>query len=250
MCFCRAGAEAQGTYPQEQDTVKADATVRALEQHRAQGLVINITRYNEAIVANWRANRADVCLELYRQLLKDGVLPNKWTFNAVAGACARRGLAQEVCASLHLDQRHLALPGTFSSSTALSANHVPALFPTHLLLLLHLLLHLLLRLPFARRAQSSLLHSLEQGPFPAAVLLECFLLLECRPGRLHPVRGSGVTARAHMPHPQVHALAHAQARAHAQAHKRTRTPCLLPCIHSYLILRWFKDVCVGLVSSS
>ena len=176
--------------------MNADATVRALEQHRAQGLVLNITGYNEAIVANWRANRADVCLELYRQLLKDGVLPNKWTFNAVAGACARRGLAQEVCASLHLDQRRLALPGTYSSSTALSATHVPALFPTSTSSTATSASHS----PAARNDRCS---ALEQG-----------LSLSCRPGRLHPVRGSGVTARAHMCTPKC---------THVRTHKRTRT---------------------------
>jgi len=57
---------------------------------------LNITTYNAAIIENWRGDRSAKCLELYEDVMKEGLRPNKWTYNAVVGACARSGQAKEV----------------------------------------------------------------------------------------------------------------------------------------------------------
>ena len=51
--------------------------MRHLQDIRTQGLIPNITAYNNAIIASWRADRSDACLALYRDLVKEGVKPNK-----------------------------------------------------------------------------------------------------------------------------------------------------------------------------
>lgn len=55
----------------------AQDAIRHLQDIRTQGLIPNITAYNNAIVASWRADRSDTCLALYRDLVKEGVNPNK-----------------------------------------------------------------------------------------------------------------------------------------------------------------------------